>query len=143
MRAEHFKNDEFNIVKFMYLNINASMKHALDLGTMVSDDPQKLRAYKEQIKKNARKQWDELGRALVYLGLADECICSQGDYCTICSGSRFVMSSLLASDSYVESGMATSITLDEQQAQGVVETLNKYRKVATKKVEALNRGEVS
>lgn len=120
---EEYDEEEFNIVKFIYMNLNHSMKYALDLGTMVSTDPQKLRAYKEQIKKNARFQWEEIGRALVYLGLADECQCKRGDYCTVCSGSRFVMSSLISSSSYVDRGLVTAATLTEEQVKSVEQAL--------------------
>lgn len=123
MNEEYIDEEEFNIVKFIYMNINQSMKYALDLGTMVSTDPQKLRAFKEQIKKNARFQWEEIGRALVYLGLADECQCKRGDYCTICSGSRFVMSSLISSSSYVDHGLVTAATLNPDQVKIVEEAL--------------------
>ncbi len=97
--------DEFNIVKYIHNNINNSMKYALDLGTMLSDDPKKLRAFKEQIKKHSRQQWEAIGKALVYLDLAYECICSPGQYCTACSGARYVMSTLIDSDHWVEEGM--------------------------------------
>jgi hypothetical protein len=118
-----YDGEEFNIVKFIYMNINASMKYALDLGTMVATDQQKLRAFKEQIKKNARTQWEEVGRALLFLGLADECQCKRGDYCTICSGSRFVMSPLISSSEYVDSGLVTSNLLSKDMEKVVHENL--------------------
>ncbi len=105
--------------------LNDSMKYALDMGTLLSDDPQKLRAYKEQIKKNSKSNWDKLGAALVNIGIADDCICSRGEYCRVCSGSRFVMSSLVSSTEVIEHVMAISgaITTEEGKqavAQGLM-----------------------
>jgi hypothetical protein len=118
------ESDNFNIVKFIYMLLNDSMKYALDMGTLLSDDPQKLRAYKEQIKKNSKGNWDKLGAALVNIGIADDCICSRGEYCQVCGGSRFVMSSLVSSTEIVEHVMAISGSItSEAEKQAVAEGL--------------------
>ena len=44
-------NGDFELPNFLYRTINDLMKQALDMGTLLSDDPYKLRAYKEQTKK--------------------------------------------------------------------------------------------
>lgn len=118
------ESDDFNIVKFIYMLLNDSMKYALDMGTLLSDDPQKLRAYKEQIKKNSKTNWDKLGAALVNIGIADDCICTRGEYCRVCSGSRFVMSSLVSSTEVIEHVMAISNSITtEEGKQAVAEGL--------------------
>ena len=45
------QNGDFQLANFLYKNINDLMKHALDMGTLLSNDQHKLRAYKEQTKK--------------------------------------------------------------------------------------------
>ena len=44
-------NGDFQLANFLYKGINDLMKHSLDMGTLLSNDPHKLRAYKEQTKK--------------------------------------------------------------------------------------------
>jgi len=43
-------NGDFQLANFLYKSVNELMKHSLDMGTLLSSDPQKLRAYKEQTK---------------------------------------------------------------------------------------------
>ena len=48
------ENDDFELPNFLYRTIMDLMKQSLDMGTLLSNDQQKLRAYKEQ-KKNFLK----------------------------------------------------------------------------------------
>ena len=48
-------NGNFELPNFLYKTINELMKQALDMGTLLSDDQYKLRAYKEQTKKLFKK----------------------------------------------------------------------------------------
>ena len=50
-------NGDFELPNFLYRTINDLMKQALDMGTLLSDDPYKLRAYKEQTKKLFKNKW--------------------------------------------------------------------------------------
>ena len=49
-------NGDFQLANFLYKSINDLMKQSLDMGTLLSNDQQKLRAYKEQIKKLFKKR---------------------------------------------------------------------------------------
>ena len=44
-------NGNFQLANFIYRTLNDLMKNSLDMGTLLSSDQQKLRAYKEQTKK--------------------------------------------------------------------------------------------
>ena len=44
-------NGDFQLANFLYKSINELMKNSLDMGTLLSNDQYKLRAYKEQTKK--------------------------------------------------------------------------------------------
>mgnify|MGYP000014555495 CR=1 FL=1 len=48
-------NGDFQLANFLYKSINDLMKQSLDMGTLLSNDQQKLRAYKEQIKTAPKK----------------------------------------------------------------------------------------
>jgi hypothetical protein len=41
-------NGDFQLANFLYKSINELMKNSLDMGTLLSNDQYKLRAYKEQ-----------------------------------------------------------------------------------------------
>ena len=49
-------NGDFQLANFLYKSINDLMKQSLDMGTLLSNDQQKLRAYKEQIKKYVHQE---------------------------------------------------------------------------------------
>ena len=59
-------NGDFELPNFLYRTINDLMKQALDMGTLLSDDPYKLRAYKEQTKKLFKNKWYDLAQALEF-----------------------------------------------------------------------------
>ena len=44
------QNGDFELANFLYKTINNLMKQSLDMGTLLSNDQIKLRAYKEQTK---------------------------------------------------------------------------------------------
>lgn len=92
------ERDDFQLSTYMYLLINQIMKNTLDLGTLLSDDPKKLRAFKEQIKKNHKEAWADVAESLESFGLIDRCICKVDEYCEICKGSRYVPSDLVNAD---------------------------------------------
>jgi hypothetical protein len=95
------KNGDFQLANFLYKSINELMKHSLDMGTLLSDDAHKLRAYKEQTKKLFKNKWLDVASALEYFDIIQKCECYMGQkevYCDICKGSRYKISSYLSPD---------------------------------------------
>lgn len=127
-------DDSYNLIKFLYTNVNNSMKYALDMGTLLSNDPQKLRAFKEQVKKKSREQWDAIGRVLEGLGLAEKCtFCKKGEFCHHCGGARYVTSVLLDSPTFTESGIAVTATKPDD-IEKMIKHLTKQNQSANEQV---------
>ena len=57
-------NGNFQLANYIYKNLNDLMKHSLDMGTLLSNDSHKLRAYKEQTKKLFKSRWYEIAQCL-------------------------------------------------------------------------------
>ena len=100
-------NGNFELPNYIYRTINDLMKQSLDMGTLLSDDPHKLRAYKEQTKKLFKNKWNNLAQSLEFFGIIEECSCisSKHDfannkdiYCDVCKGARYIISSALSAD---------------------------------------------
>ena len=97
----------FDFVKYTYDLFSDSMKHTLDMGTLLSNDQQKLRAFKEQVKKDFRTQWKSLASVLELVEVAGKCFCQDGDYCKNCGGARYVAANTFQSQNSLEVGVAT------------------------------------
>ena len=69
-------NGDFELPNFLYRTINDLMKQALDMGTLLSDDPYKLRANKEQTKKLFKNNWYDLAQALEFFEIIEQSSCS-------------------------------------------------------------------
>jgi hypothetical protein len=92
---------DFQLANFLFRNLNELMKSSLDMGTLLSSDSQKLRAYKEQTKKLFKSKWLNMAEALEFFEIIEKCECSIYDqeiYCEICKGSRYKISSYLSPD---------------------------------------------
>ena len=89
---------DFELPGYLFRVNNELMKQALDLGTLLSDDAAKLRAYKEQVKKIFKKRWLETAQALEYFDLVIPCTCSYEEYCRVCGGSRYRLHAALSPD---------------------------------------------
>lgn len=101
-------NGDFQLANFLYRSINDLMKHSLDMGTLLSSDQAKLRAYKEQTKKLYKSKWLEIAQALEFFDIIEKCICYSSiteKYCDICKGSRYRLTSYLTSDEVREVGI--------------------------------------
>lgn len=101
-------NGDFQLANFLYRSINDLMKHSLDMGTLLSNDQQKLRAYKEQTKKLFKSKWFEIAQALEFFDIIERCIChteTNEKYCDICKGARYKVSDYLTSDEIREVGV--------------------------------------
>ena len=71
-------NGNFELPNFLYKTINELMKQALDMGTLLSDDQYKLRAYKEQTKKLFKQKWFTIAQSLEFFNLIEQCACKAG-----------------------------------------------------------------
>ena len=101
-------NGDFQLANFLYKGISDLMKHSLDMGTLLSNDSHKLRAYKEQTKKLFKNKWFEIAQALEFFDIIEKCICYnevQETYCDVCKGARYKLSSYLNSDEIREIGI--------------------------------------
>lgn len=110
-------NGNFELPNFLYKTINELMKQSLDMGTLLSDDQYKLRAYKEQVKKLFKNKWYSIAESLEFFNLIEECICKNNqkeNYCDICKGARYVISSTLSPDEMREIGVFVNARQDVQ-----------------------------
>ena len=99
------QNGDFELPNYLYKLIMGLMKESLDMGTLLSDDPAKLRAFKEQIKRNFKGGWAELATSLEYFDMAVRCSCDSREYCNICGGSRYILNYVLMPDQIRETGI--------------------------------------
>ena len=105
------KNGDFELANFLYKTINTLMKQSLDMGTLLSNDQAKLRAYKEQTKKLFKQKWFEVAKALEHFGIIEQCSCYYDEketYCEVCKGARYITSSMLTADEMREVGVFTN-----------------------------------
>lgn len=119
-------NGDFQLANFLYRNINDLMKHSLDMGTLLSNDQQKLRAYKEQTKKLFKNKWFEIAQALEFFDIIEKCVCYsevQDKYCDICKGARFKLTSYLTSDEINEIGVFYSAAQNADAAEKLYKKL--------------------
>ena len=101
-------NGDFELPNFLYKTINDLMKQSLDMGTLLSSDQYKLRAYKEQTKKLFKNKWFDIAEALEFFGIIEKCGCySNGKdfYCEVCKGARYLPTAVLTPDEMREIGV--------------------------------------
>ena len=126
-------NGDFELPNFLYKTINDLMKQALDMGTLLSDDQYKLRAYKEQTKKLFKNKWYDLAQALEFFAIIESCSCSsarnQGNekdvYCDVCKGARYIISSALTPDEMREVSMFVNAAQNVEVAEKLQKSLMK------------------
>jgi len=124
-------NGDFQLANFLYKGINDLMKQALDMGTLLSNDTHKLRAYKDQTKKVFKNKWFEVAEALEFFEIIEKCVCfteSKDIYCEVCKGARYKISSYLTSDEIREVGVffnaAQNADLAEKLHKGLMKALD-------------------
>ena len=108
-------NGDFQLANFLYRSINDLMKHSLDMGTLLCNDAAKLRAYKEQTKKLFKSKWLDIAQALEAFDIIEKCTCysdSRDQFCNICKGSRYRLTSYLTSDEVREVGVFYNAALN-------------------------------
>lgn len=119
---------DFQLANFLYRSINDLMKHSLDMGTLLSNDQQKLRAYKEQTKKLFKTKWFEIAQALEFFDIIEKCVCHnepQEQYCEICKGARYKLTSYLTSDEVREIGVFFNAAQNAENAEKLQKKLMK------------------
>lgn len=120
------KNGDFELANFLYKTINSLMKQSLDMGTLLSNDQQKLRAYKEQTKKLFKDKWFDVAEALEFFGIIEKCTCNSYEkdaYCEVCKGARYITSSFLSPDSMREIGVFINAGLSADLADKLQKSL--------------------
>lgn len=115
-------NGDFALPTYLYRVINELMKHTLDMGTLLSNDRDKTRAYKEQVKKMFKRRWLEIAEALESFELIVPCGCSSSEFCRVCGGSRYLLNSALTPDEMREVAFVVS---GGQDAEKIAERLQK------------------
>jgi len=127
------QNGDFELPNFLYRTVNDLMKQSLDMGTLLSEDQYKLRAYKEQTKKLFKNKWFDLAEALEHFGIIEKCVCSPINnsgkeiYCDVCKGARYVINSALSPNEMREISMfvgaAQGIQVQEKLQKGLMKLL--------------------
>lgn len=106
------EDGDFELATYLYKSILDLMKNALDMGTLLSSDQSRLRAYKEQIKSIFKGRWLELASALEYFDIIVPCGCST-EYCKLCGGARYRLNAALSPDQMQEIAVAVSASFDD------------------------------
>lgn len=121
-------NGGFQLANFLFKNINELMKNSLDMGTLLSNDSQKLRAYKEQTKKLFKTKWLNIADALEYFDIIEKCSCYSDrsePYCEICKGARYKISYYLSPDEIREISTFINSSSSNQTEDKLQKGLNK------------------
>jgi hypothetical protein len=98
----------FEFPRYLYRTISDLMKMNLDLGTLVCNDPSKLRAYKERVKSSYKEKWLDLASVLEFFEMIQRCVCREDEFCKICGGSRYLLSETLTADEIKQISFAVS-----------------------------------
>lgn len=113
-RAYVDDSGDFELASYLYRVINDLMKQSLDMGTLLSNDPAKLRAFKEQTKNIFKKRWLEVAQALESFDIIVPCGCPANEYCRLCGGSRYRLNGALSPDEMREIAMIVSTDGDSE-----------------------------
>lgn len=124
-------NGDFELPNFLYRTINDLMKQSLDMGTLLSADQAKLRAYKEQTKKLFKSRWFDIAEALEFFGIIDKCACHANGkefYCEVCKGARYIPTAVLTPDEMREIGVfvgaGENISLIDKLQKSIADVVN-------------------
>jgi len=128
----------FELPNYLFRLNTDLMKETLDLGTLLSDDPVKLRAYKEQIKKCFKNRWLNVAQALDFFEVITACGCKRNDFCDSCGGSRYKLNGFISPDQMREIGIFYGADADAELAdklqKGLVKALREVEQLAMPKV---------
>jgi len=141
---KNYVNDrgDFELPFYLHRVINTLMKSSLDMGTLLSEDKQKLRAYKEQTKNIFKKRWMEIAEALEAFDIITPCGCEQDEYCKICGGSRYILNAALSPDEMREVSVVVGAgdrdDLAEKLKKGLLKALEEVNELDMKKLDDLS-----
>jgi hypothetical protein len=120
------KSGDFELPAYLYKMITSLMKESLDLGTMLSNDPAKTRAFKERIKESFKEQWLATAEILEAFGIIVRCECfDTSEYCKICGGSRYQLNGSLSPSVMKEIAFFTAKEESGEVSQKLAEGLQK------------------
>ncbi|HJS83621.1 MAG TPA: hypothetical protein VJ742_12380 [Nitrososphaera sp.] len=119
---------DFELANYLYRVILDLMKNALDMGTLLSSDPAKLRAFKEQTKQVFKTRWLEVAQALEAFDIIVPCGCQHTEFCKICGGSRYRLNTALSPDQMREISAVYSNGADSETAKKLEAGLRKALK---------------
>lgn len=136
-------NGDFEFPKYLYRTISDMMKINLDLGTLVCNDPAKLRAYKERVKSTYKEKWLDIASVLEFLGIIDRCVCDYDEFCKICGGSRFILSEAMTADEIKQISYAFVSNGEDEIAKKLQNAMEKIDLIGVEKYieNVLTRGE--
>lgn len=136
---EHIDEEgNFELARYLYTVNLDLMKNALDMGTLLSTDPVRLRAYKEQIKSYFKNRWMEMAEAMEHFELIVPCGCSK-EYCTICGGARYRLNSALSPDELRE----IAVVVGDASSPDIQKRLEKGLEEALAEIQAYTDGRVT
>ncbi len=131
------KSGDFELPSYLYKILMNLMKQTLDLGTMLSNDASKTRAYKERIKDIFKSQWLATAEILEAFDIIVRCECfERNDFCTICGGSRYQLNSSLSPTVMREVAFFTAIDPNNPDVGSLSSKLAEGLEKALKEVEA-------
>lgn len=116
---------DFELPNYLFRTLMDLMKSSLDLGTMLSTDPAKLRAFKEQTKITFKKRWIDVAQALEAFDIIVPCGCPMSQYCRNCGGSRYRLNYALSPDQMREISVVIAPDKDPEMEQKLQEGLQK------------------
>lgn len=119
------KQGNFEFPKYLYRTISDLMKVNLDLGTLVCNDPAKLRAYKERVKATYKQKWLDIAAVLEFFDIIQRCVCDHDEFCKICGGSRYILSEALTADEIRQISYAIIPNAEDSIAQKLAIGLQK------------------
>jgi hypothetical protein len=122
------KQGNFLLPLYLYKVNTDLMKNTLDLGTLLSSDPTKKRAFKEQVKKIFKKRWLEMAEALEFFGIIERCACEMDEFCEECRGARYLINKAITPKAIREIAFVYG-------SQADVDVANKLRKAMTQLLE--------
>lgn len=102
------RDGDFELANYLYRVLNDLMKQALDMGTLLSSDEAKLRAFKDQTKQAFKKRWHEVAQALEAFEIIVPCGCPPNEYCKACGGSRYRLNDALSPEVMREIALVTA-----------------------------------
>lgn len=103
---------EKTLPTFLHDIVKDLMKQSLDMGTLLSNDAAKTRAYKERIKNIFQSSWLSIASVLEEMDLIVKCECfGTRNFCKVCNGSRYQLNETYSNpDHFSEVGIAFSGT---------------------------------